>query len=127
MIRSVLLKVCFEKIKANLYVNELNSRGIYAFIANENTSDIIPLGGGGYEVHVDIDKLDEALTIIEKMDKNYEKEEDFREATQEDIAYEKLKHERSDTKKSVSMMSYLIVGILIAMLLIVFISRNKIL
>ncbi len=127
MIRSVLLKKCYNKLKANLYLNELNSRGIYTFIQNEHVTDMIPFGDGGYELHVDIDKLDEALTIIEKMDSNYKEEEDFREATKEDIEYEKLKTDRAKAQNRKSVWTYIILGIAILLLLFVFLNRNEIL
>ena len=127
MIKSVFLKSCFSKLKANLYINELNSRGIYAFLKNEHTSEIIPLGGGGHDIHVDIDRLDEALTIIEEMDANYEKEESFHEATQEDIEYEQLKQQRAVEKKKSDVRSYILLGFSIVILLIAYLLRNKIL
>ena len=127
MIKSVFLTSCFSKLKANLYVNELNSRGIYTFLKNEHTSEIIPLGGGGHEIHVDIDRLDEALTIIEEMDANFEKEESFHEATQEDIEYEQLKQRRALEKEKSNVRSYILLGVAIAILLIAYLFRNKIL
>jgi hypothetical protein len=88
---------------------------------------MIPFGDGGYELHVDIDKLDEALTIIEKMDSNYKEEEDFREATKEDIEYEKLKTDRAKAQNRKSVWTYIILGIAILLLLFVFLNRNEIL
>jgi len=127
MIKAVFLKTCFSKFKADLYINELNSRGIYSFIANEASSDLLPWGGGGYELQVDADKLDEALTIIEEMDANYEAEENFHDATKEDIEYEKIKTEREEERNSGSWLTYFVMGVAIVLLLIVYVFRNKIL
>jgi len=119
MIKSVLLKRCYDSIKANFYINELNARGIYAFLFNEHVTDLIPFGDGGYLIHVDIDKLDEATKIIEELEANEQKEEDFRDATMDDIEYEKLKTDRAELKKKQHRITNII---LIALILIVLIS-----
>lgn len=127
MIKSVLLKKCHSKLKADLYINELNSRGIYTYISNEHTADMIPFGEGGYELRVEIDKLDAALKVIEEMDENYVAEEEFYEATQEDIAYEKLKSERQKIKNKRDKLTYILLSLFILLLLIAYISKNSIL
>ena len=127
MIKSVLLKKCHSKLKANLYLTELNSRGIYAFISNEHTTDMIPFGDGGYELRVEITRLDDALTIIEEMDDNYQAEEEFYEATKDDIAYEKLKNDRKVAREKRDVMTYILLAIIIISIVTIYALRNRIL
>ena len=127
MIKSVLLKKCHSKLKANLYINELNSRGIYTYISNEHTTDMIPFGDGGYELRVEIDKLDAALVIIEEMDANYKAEEEFYDATHDDINYEKLKTDRQIAKDKRQKLTYVLLALFILLLLTAYVFRNAIL
>ena len=106
--------------------NARYGRGIYTFIENEHYTDMIPFGDGGYELRVEIDKLDKALTIIEEMDASFQKEEDFHEATQEDIAYEKLKNDRKEWKRKRDVFTYILLTLFIILLLASYIYRNRI-
>ena len=127
MIQSVLLKRCYDSIKANFYINELNNRGIYAFLQNEHTTGLIPFGDGGYMIHVHIDKLDEAARIIEELEKNETAEVDFTEADQDDIAYEKLKTERKNKTSKRHRLTNIILIAGIILLLVIYILRGQIL
>lgn len=127
MIKSVLLKRCYSSIKANFYINELNNRGIYAFLFNEHTTDLIPFGDGGYMIHVEIDKLAEASDIILELEENEKAEEDFTEATMEDIEYEKLKTEREiETKKKHKILNIIVFGSIL-IILISYLLKGRIL
>lgn len=108
-------------------MNELKSRGIYAYLAGEHTTNLIPFGDGGYKIHVDADRLDEAMTILEEMDDNFNKEDDFREADQEEIEYEQLKNDRAVQKESRSKMSNVIIVVVILILIVLYIIRGQIL
>lgn len=68
MIKSIFLYETTDSIKANLYINELNSRGIYAFINSEHTTDIIPFVVGGYRIHVNADQFEDASELIDKLE-----------------------------------------------------------
>ena len=127
MIKSVLLKRCYDSIKAHFYVNELNSRGIYAFIFNEHVTDLIPFGDGGYLIHVNIDQLDEAATIIEELERNEQVEETFHDANHDDIAYEKLKTEREADKAKRHKITMAILVIAIALVLLKYLFDGKVL
>lgn len=119
MIQSVLLKRCYDSVKAHMYINELNNRGIYAFLFNEHSTDLIPFGDGGYLIHVNADQLDEAATIIEELEKQETKEAEFHDATMDDIEYEKLKSEqqKSNQKKH----RIIMIGV-IALIILILIS-----
>lgn len=125
MIQSVLLKRCYDSVKAHFYVNELNNRGIYAFIFNEHSTDLIPFGDGGYLIHVNADDLAEASDIILELEKIDSAEEDFREATIDDIEYEKLKTERAENKKKNHHITmYILIGAIVLILLSYFLRGS---
>ena len=94
MIKSILLTIVQDSMKANFIVNELNNRGIYAFINNEHTTDIIPYASNGYMIHVEMDKFEDANVFLEEIKDRDIAEPDFKEADKQDIEYEKLKTER---------------------------------
>ena len=88
---------------------------------------MIPFGDGGYELRVEIDKLDAALVIIEEMDANYKAEEEFYDATHDDINYEKLKTDRQIAKDKRQKLTYVLLALFILLLLTAYVFRNAIL
>lgn len=94
MIKSILLTTVQDSIKANFIVNQLTNQGIYAFINNEHTTDIIPYASSGYQIHVELDKYEEASEFLDEIKDKDLAEPDFKEADEQDIEYEKLKSQR---------------------------------
>ncbi len=69
MIQSVFLKHFKEKSQAELFQSILQAKGIYVFIASEDNKEGL-MDSEGYELHVEINKLDQALSFIEEKEKS---------------------------------------------------------
>lgn len=82
----------YSQVEANIYYIRLKEAGINCFLSQENISTILPLSDGGVFLHVSTDELASAYDVIQQIDKEKEehkKDQDFRDATKEDIYYEK--------------------------------------
>ncbi|GLR16888.1 putative signal transducing protein [Portibacter lacus] len=82
----------YSNVEANIYYLRLQEAGISCFLSQENISTILPLSDGGVFVNVAVDQLEEARALMKTIDLEKEKnknQKDFREATVEDIYYEK--------------------------------------
>lgn len=82
----------YSNVEANIYYLRLKEAGISCFLSQENISTILPLSDGGVFINVAVDQIEEASDIMNNIDLEIEKnknEKDFREATVEDIYYEK--------------------------------------
>lgn len=82
----------FEQ-EARLYEVGLKNAGIPCFISNANTNTAFPLGGGDIRLHVRGRDQARADALLRDMEANLTAEQDFRDADQEDIAFEKAVHE----------------------------------
>ena len=79
--------------EARLYQAGLKQAGIPSFLSNANINTAFPLGGGDIGLHVRQRDYAEANTLLGDMEANMRAEQDFREADEEDIAFEKAVHE----------------------------------
>ena len=79
--------------EARLYEVGLKRAGIPCFLSNANVNTAFPLGGGDIGLHVRDRDRTRADALLADMEANMLAEQDFREADQEDIAFEKAVHE----------------------------------
>jgi tetrahydromethanopterin S-methyltransferase subunit F len=88
----IIIRRFYSNIEANIYFLQLQDAGIACFLSQENISTILPLADGGVFLNVASDQVEEANELMSKIDLEKEKnkkEENFRDATVEDIYYEK--------------------------------------
>jgi tetrahydromethanopterin S-methyltransferase subunit F len=88
----VIIRRFYSNVEANIYFLQLQDSGIACFLSQENISTILPLADGGVFLNVASDQIPEANELISKIDQeneNNKKDENFRDATVEDIYYEK--------------------------------------
>ena len=82
----------YSSVEANIYFLRLKGAGLNCFLSHENISTILPLSDGGVSLNVAGDQFKSASELIIKIDLEKEKNkksENFRDATVEDIYYEK--------------------------------------
>ncbi len=82
----------YSNVEANIYYLRLTEGGINCFLSQENISTILPLSDGGVVLNVVLEQVDESLLLMKDIESDIETNkvsQDFREATKEDIYYEK--------------------------------------
>ncbi len=87
-----IIKRFYSEVQANIYFIRLKESGIKCFLSSENMSSVLPLGDGGFMLNVALDQFEDAVEIIHLIDQEQKEniqKQDFREATKEDILYEK--------------------------------------
>ncbi|WP_235297877.1 hypothetical protein [Portibacter marinus] len=89
----------YSNVEAKIYFLRLQEAGIHCFLSQENISTILPLSDGGVFLNVatdDLEKAVELMSVIDQEKEDNKNNQDFREATKEDIYYEKsvLEHEK---------------------------------
>lgn len=87
-----ILRRFYSNVHANIYYLRLKDAGINCFMSNENISSILPLSDGGVMLHVEESQFEEALNVVHIIDeelKSADTDVDHRDATKEDIRYEK--------------------------------------
>ena len=126
-----IIRKFYNESEATLYKIRLEDQGISCFISNAISSTILPFNDGGVILHVKDTDIEEALTIIENIDKEtaLPKDEDFKDADMGDIFYEKSRYdhemrlEKSD-KRELWIFYALIIAILIYVVLYFFITNK---
>ena len=88
-VKLVIVKRFVFEARANIYAAYLREAGIKCFISNSATGTLIPFVDGGFLLHVSERDLDDALELIQELDRNAvaPPEEDFRDADLSDIEY----------------------------------------
>lgn len=82
----------YSSVEANIFFLQLQDAGIACFLSHENISTILPLSDGGVFLNVAASQIVEAKELMQKIDVEKvenKKQENFRDATKEDIFYEK--------------------------------------
>lgn len=82
----------YSDVEANIYYLRLKEAGYTCFLAFENISTILPLSDGGVSLNVAVDQFTDATKLMQKIDLEKienKNAENFRDATVEDIYYEK--------------------------------------
>lgn len=75
--------------EAHIYAAQLKKAGIPCFISNSHISTALPLGGtGDVSLHVKEQDIQAAQAVLDELD-NTKQQSDFREATLEDIEFER--------------------------------------
>jgi len=108
----------YSNVEANIYYLKLENAGINCFLSQENISTILPLSDGGVFLNVANQDLQIAAELLKDIDNQKEvnkSSQDFREATKEDIYYEKKVLEY-ENKLNKSWLNYDIVSVVIFML-----------
>ncbi len=85
--------------QARIYAARLKDEGIPCFVSNSHVGTALPLGGSAnVALHVKVQDAERAQALLRQMD--YQQRtgsaQDFREATLEDIEYERELHEKTD-------------------------------
>jgi len=122
--KMVLLKKFYSPTETSLYQARLNEIGIDSFLSNSNVTGLMPFGDGGYHLHVRSSDLEEASKIVKQLDIQNQTplDEDFRDATLEDIEYQKeLNNQNGPLIKDVL---WAIVGILFFLGLAIYLYRE---
>ncbi|MEM1217714.1 MAG: hypothetical protein AAGH79_02335 [Bacteroidota bacterium] len=102
-VKVVIVKYFFLESVARLYAARLREAGIPSFIANANAITAFPLGGGGITLHIRERDLATAQKIVQALDDqgSVPAEEDFRNASLEDIEFQReLKKQEDDPKRA---------------------------
>ena len=97
----IILKYFSFESQAHIYAARLKEEGIPCFVSNSHVGTALPLGGvANVALHVKVQDTEQAKKIILEMD--YQQQtgasQDFREATLEDIAYEREINKQEDRK-----------------------------
>ena len=97
-VRIVLVKSFDDRIVASVYAARLKEEGIPCFISSSRITDVLPTGFSGMGLHVRETDVKMANRIIAKMDflSQKEIEEDFREATLDDIEFQKALNQKNN-------------------------------
>lgn len=118
-VKVVIIKYFFLESVARLYAARLREAGIPSFIGNANAITAFPLGGGGITLHIRERDLPQAQMIVQVLDQQGSTPvvEDFRNASQEDIAFQKeLQREANPTRVYPFMIFLFLLAILILVL-----------
>ncbi len=92
-VRTAMVKTFTFEPEAYLYVAQLRAAGFQCFITHSYTAQLTPFGYGNIRLFVRQEQADEALELIERLDRQTPPEESFHDATLEDIEYERRKRE----------------------------------
>ncbi len=93
-----IIKRFYSDIEANIYFLKFQEAGIQCFLSSENISTILPLSDGGVFLNVAENQFHESILLIKAIEEdqlNNIENEDFKDATKEDIYYNKkvIEHE----------------------------------
>lgn len=124
-----ILKRFYSNVEANIYLLKLKEEGINCFLSDENISTILPLSDGGASLNVAEDQIPIAIGIMEKIsneNKLSSDDEDFRDATMDDILYKKKINDHEEWLDSgwVNMESITAIFVVLFFIVIVFIVIN---
>ena len=91
----IIIKKFYSEQIARLYESRLQDAGIPCFLSNTTTTTLVPFGDGGVSLHVQETDVDRAMKVIRELDSNQDRipEEDFSNASLEDIEYAREVHE----------------------------------
>lgn len=87
--RLLLLRNFMQESLANLYAARLRQDGIPCFLSNQNAHAAIPGGLTGIGLHIKAADQVRAAELLRLLDQQLQSEEDFHDADQEDIAFQK--------------------------------------
>lgn len=97
----IILKYFAFESQAHIYAARLKEEGVPCFISNSHVGTVLPLGGtANVALHVKVPDVERAKRLIAEMDYQQHTGEgqDFREATLEDIEYERKLNKEQDYK-----------------------------
>ncbi len=97
----IIIKYFAFESQAHIYAARLKEEGIPCFVSNTHVGTALPLGGSAnVALHVKTHDAEVAQVLLDQMDYQQRTGEgqDFREATLEDIEYEKSLGTRRDAK-----------------------------
>ncbi|MEL6865159.1 MAG: hypothetical protein AAFP19_12100 [Bacteroidota bacterium] len=117
----IAIKYFYFESQARLYAARLKEANIRSFVSNANTTTVLPFGEGGIGLHIRESDQEEALAIIRELDVNNVNDpppQSFRDADEEDIAYERALNQ--DEKKPFDPAIITIIIIIIILLLQLF-------
>ena len=97
-IKWITIRSFYLDTQASFFAAKIEAAGIPTFVANNLAGGILPMGDGAIKLQVPEPAVEEAMEIISEIQRrNKEKVDwDFRDATLEDIAYEKELHKKSN-------------------------------
>ena len=118
-VKVVIVKYFFLESIARLYSARLREAGVPSFIGNANAITAFPLGGGGITLHVREKDLPVAKKIVDELDLQAKTpvEEDFRDASQEDIDFQRTLQAEQDPSRSYPLLITFFVFIIIVIIL----------
>ena len=119
-----IIKSFYSEHAATIYEARLLEAGIPCFLSNKATSALVPFGDGGVNLHVQEDLFEKANKIIEELDLNINTkvDEDYRDANQGDIQYEKGIYEFEKKEKENPWKSKSFIFLLICLLAVLIFS-----
>ena len=118
-VKVVIVKYFFLESVARLYSARLREAGIPSFIANANAITAFPLGGGGITLHIRERDLSAAQQIVQALDEqgSMPADEDFRNASLEDIEFQRELQKEEDPKRAYPLVITFFVFIILLVLL----------
>ena len=122
--RMILLKKFYNPTEISLYQARLKESGIESFLSNTNVTGLMPFGDGGYHLHIKESDLEGAALLVRQLDRQNQEplDEDFRDATLEDIEYQKELH--SKTGPNVKELIWALIGILFFVGLAIYLYKD---
>jgi hypothetical protein len=91
-LKIVVARYFYMEAEARLYAARLNQEGIPSFISNANTISVFPSMSAEIGLHVKKEHLEKTRNILQEMDRLNQEEVDFRDATHEEIEFQKILH-----------------------------------
>ncbi|MEO1712994.1 MAG: hypothetical protein AAFU60_06630 [Bacteroidota bacterium] len=118
-VKVIIVKYFFLESVARLYSARLREAGIPSFIANANAITAFPLGGGGITLHIRERDLPAAQKIVQALDEqgSMPADEDFRNASLEDIEFQRELQKEEDPKRTYPLVITFFVLIILLVLL----------
>ncbi len=121
----VTIKYVSDSLKGQLMLSALADKGIQALQIHDTLSTVLPLGIGSSQIQVKPDFVEEAIRIIADVEAKFVErpEDDFREASKEDIFYEKSINDEEEKLKNANILPmYIVFAILIVGLVVAYLN-----
>jgi len=115
-----------DSLRNSVILSALEEAGIRAILLHDNMSTILPVFLGESQIQVKKEHEERALEIISELEANANTrpDADFKEATMEDIIFEKSVFEEEEKLKNANKMpAYILLALFIVVLLIIYLGK----
>ena len=114
-VKVILIKRYVFSNEAYLAAASLKAAGIDCFVGNSTMGTLVTFSEGSFTLHINEKDQEAAISLLKDFENPLPSEEDFRDASQEDIEYEKQVREQEELveKASPKMAMKLLIALLI--------------